>query len=255
VAFDAAGGAIAIWERQGSPIEGQLVGPARRRRANLKSEIVAAIRPAGGAFAAPQRVSDPRFDTGEPSLSVNASGQAAIVWVLNTKDDRYFRIGGAFRESGQAFGQPRFLTPARADATGASVALDDQGRSLFAWRLPVNRPDPELSAFRIVGSFGTAGTPTGRLRPLSGTLADYPEIAMTPSGQAVVSWVYNGSYGDLVQARRARTGGRFGPLLPISPRGGVDNLDTVIDDAGRATFVWTRDGRHTQRLEATTLAP
>jgi len=250
VAFDAAGDATAVWGRERSPVDAQ---PARRRRKTFNAEIVAATRPAGGSFGPAQVVSDPRFDTEEAVLSVNAAGGAAIVWSLNTKGDAHFRVGCAFRDPGQQFGPPRFFTPSRADASAASVFLDDAGRSLFTWRLPFDRPDPELSAFWIAAA---AMPPSGSLAParrLSGTRADFSQLAMTPAGAGVVSWVYNGSYGDLVQARRATSEGKFGPLLQISPRGTVDLLSTTIDSSGAVTFVWIRGSGVKLRLETATL--
>ena len=252
VAFDAAGEAIAVWKRSGSPTEAVAAKPRKTRR-RFFDEIIAAIRPPGGGFGQPQVVSDPRFDTGEPSLSVNASGQAALVWVLNTRNDAHFRVGGAFRQPGRPFARPHFFTPARDDATGASVALDDHGRALITWRIAYRKAPPGVSGFWIETAIRPPGGPVGHPVRLSGPWGDIGELAIGPSGRGLVSWIYHGRRTDLLQARAANTAGGFGPPIEISPRGELDNLDSTIDANGAVTFVWTRLGRRGERLETTTL--
>ena len=238
VAFDAAGGAVAVWTRNG-----------------VRNKVVAAVRAPGGAFGRPQVISDARFHSDEASLSVNSSGQAAVVWVLNTKNDAHFRVGGAFRAPGRAFGPPRFFTPARADATGASIALDDQGRALLTWRISNRKAPGGVSAFWIEVARRPPGGPIGRPVRASGARGEIGELAIAPSGRGRIAWIYHGRRGDLVQARTATTDGGLGPVTQISPRGSLDNLDSTIDASGAVTFVWTRLGKRGERLETTTTPP
>jgi hypothetical protein len=239
VEFDAAGNSVAVWSR--SSLEG-----ANRV---LNGAVVAAIRPRGGLFGPPRVVSDPRFDSSEPSLSVNAAGQAAIVWVSNTQGDKHFRLGSAFRQPGRAFGRPRFFTPSRADASGASVALDPRGGALITWRLSAAG-----AGFRIEAAARRPGGPVGRSVTLSGPGADGAQIARSPAGRFVVSWVYRGSHGDVVQARAATARGKYGRLIQVARRGSLDGLQSIVDDSGLATFAWRRSARGGERLEVTTRA-
>lgn len=259
VAFDAAGDAVAVWRREGSPEDVQLVAAGRakgRHRRKFKTEIVAARRPgAGAAFGRPQVVSDPRFDSAEASLSVNSRGQAAIAWVLNTPGDKHSRIGAAFRdEPGKRFGRPRFLTPDGRDSYGTSLALDEQDRALVVWTIEGDRPNVESGANQVVAAIRQPGGPLGQAVKLSDRHTGFPEMAMSPDGHAVVTWVRESRYGDLVQARRVTTAGAYGPITQISPRGYADELQAAVDDSGSALVTWLRDAHPGWRLEAATLA-
>jgi hypothetical protein len=234
LAFDARGNALAAWTRTGASL----------------NKVVTAIRPAGGSFGPAQVVSNPRFDSGEPSLSVNAAGSAALVWVSNTRNDAHFRVGGAFRKPSGRFGRPRFLTPTRADGVGASVALDARGRALITWIVDGDR-EPGVDTFLVRAAFRSRSGRLSSPKTISGPRADFNELAMDPAGHAVVAWVYHGHRNDVVQARRVTTAGRIGPLIRVSPRGLIDRLETLVDDAGSATFTWVRG----HGLETRTLPP
>jgi hypothetical protein len=252
VAFDAAGGAVAAWTREGSPLE----AVAARKPPRFENEVVAATRSAGAgaAFARPQVVSDPRFNSDEGSLSVNSSGQAAIAWVLNTRNDAHFRVGASFRDPGERFGPPQFLTPDGRDSCGASIALDDRGRALVVWAIPGAHPNMETSTTSVRAAVRPHGGPLGKPFKLSDRHAGFPEMAMDPDGHAVAAWVRESNHGFLVQARRVRTSGAYGQLATISPRGDVDDLATTVDEGGTGLVIWRRGGAH-QRIQAAAVAP
>jgi hypothetical protein len=252
VAFDATGGAVAAWVRSGSPIEAEFLRGARPKRRHFEDEVVTATRTPGGTFSHPQRNSDPRFNSSEPSLSVNSAGQAALAWVLNTKDDEHFRIGAAFREPGRRFGPPRFLTPDGRDSFGASIALDEQGRALLVWAITGAHRN---MTNRVLGAIRPPGGPLGTPIKLSDRYADFPATAATPDGRAVVMWVRHSRNGDLVQARRFTTSGALGPVTQLSRRGYFDELLASVDDSGAAVATWRGGGGNHERIQAGALAP
>jgi hypothetical protein len=240
VEFDAAGNSVAVWDRSSSEGANNRV---------LNGAVVVAIRPRGGLFGPPRVVSDPHFDSSEPSLSVNAAGQAAIVWVSNTQGDKHFRLGSVFRQPGRPFGRPRFFTPSREDASGVSVVLDRRGRALITWRR-----DAGGAGFRIEAAARPPGGPVGRPVALSGRWADDAQIARSPAGRFVVSWVYRRRHGDVVQARAATARGKYGRLIQVARLGSLDGLQSIVDDNGLATFAWRRSAKGGERLEVTTRA-
>jgi hypothetical protein len=255
VAFDAAGGALAVWSRDGSPIEAEPAAAGHAKRRRFETEIVAASRaPGAAAWLRPQVLSDPRFDSDEASVSVNSAGQAAVSWVLNTRGDKHFRVGAAFREPGKRFGPPRFLTPDGRDSYGQSIALDEQGRTLVVWTIEGVRPDQESDANQVVGAIRPPGGPLGKPVKLSDRHTGFPEMAMSPDGQALVTWIRESRKGFLVQARRVTTGGTYGPITPVSKRGYADDLDAIVDDDGSALVTWMTDAHPGLQLEAVGLA-
>jgi len=233
VAFDAVGDAIAVWVR--TP--------------HNKAEVVASMRPTGGSFGPPEVISDPRFDSDEPSLSVNAAGEAGVVWVQLTKNDAHFQVGGAFRTRGQPFGPPQLFTAARAEATGASVALDDQGAALLTWRIPYRKAGDGVNAFWIKVAHRPPGGPLSRAVRVGGPWTETGQLAVAPSGRGKIAWIYNGLRHDLVQARNVTTTGGVGPVRQISPFGTIGSLHLTIDDSAATTFAWTRRRHHLDRLE------
>lgn len=255
LAFDAAGGAVATWIRVGSPIKVEFLRGARPKRGRFEDEVVAATRSPGGGFGHPQRISDPRFNADEASLSVNSEGQAALAWVLNTKDDEHFRIGAAFREPDRPFGPARFLTPDGRDSFGASIALDEQGRALLVWAIVGAHPDMETETNRILGATRPPGGPLGKPIALSDRHAGFPATATALDGHAVVAWVRASRNGDLVQARRFTTSGAAGPVTQISRRGYSDTLETTIDPSGSAVMTWRGGGGNHERIQAAAFAP
>jgi hypothetical protein len=247
VAFDAKGGAVAVWTRES-------VG--RETGHDIPGQVVAAVRPPGGDFGRLHVVSPPRLDSGDPSLAVDPQGRAAIVWVSNTRGDKHFRIGAAFRRPGSdRFGTPRLLTPGRIDGVSPSVALDARGRGLITFTVRGDGP-PELNNVQIEMMFRSRSGRLSRPRPISGRRADFLyELTMNRDGRAIVSWIYQGRRSDVVQTRRVTTGGSVGRLRRVSPRGWIDDLRSTIDDRAVATLVWTRTAGRIDRVEAVTLAP
>jgi hypothetical protein len=242
VTFDAAGDAVAVWTRDCA--------------AKSRGQIVSSTRPAGASFGRPQTVSDPRFDSEEASLSVNAAGQAAIAWVLSTRNDEHIRIGAAFRDDpAKPFGHPRFLTPDGHDAFGPSIAIDEQGRSLAVWAIPGARGSNEdSSGFQTVAAVRAPGGPVGHRQTVSDGHADFPVLAMAPDGHAVIAWPRNSRNGDLVQERTASTAAAFGRIRSISPRGTIDGLQAHIADDHSVLIAWSRESGGRTSLEAVRLA-
>jgi hypothetical protein len=252
VAFDASGGEVAVWTREGVSY-GEAVGAGKR---DIPSRVVAAVRPPGGHFGPARVVSRPDRDSGDPSLSVNAHGRASLVWVSNTPGDKHFRVGSAFKAPGRSgFSKPRFLTPAHRDGFGPKAAIDRRGRTLITW-LVDGVPSADMDAFRVRVAFRSRSGKISRPRTISDRHADFHELAMDGSGQAVVSWVYHGRHADVVQARRLDTRRRVGPLHRVSARdGGIDDLVSTIDGTGAATLAWQRFAKHDDLVETVLLSP
>jgi hypothetical protein len=250
VAFDASGGEVAVWTRDGVSYADATAAGKR----DIPNRVVAAIRPPGGDFGPARVVSRADRDSDEASLSVNAHGRASIVWVSNTPGDKHFRVGSAFRAPGHMrFGKPRFLTPPHHDGFGARAAMDSRGRTLITW-LVNGDAQPGMSGFQVRAAVRSRSGHITRPRTISGRRADFNQLAMNAAGQAVVSWVYHRRHHDEVQARWLDTRRRVGPLRRVSARGGgFDDLVSTIDDAGSATLVWTHYGEPNDKVETVTL--
>ena len=239
VAFDAAGDAVVVWTRD---------GPSK-----TTSKIVVSTRPAAAAeFARPKIVSDPRVYSEEPSLSVNAAGQAALTWVSATRDLEHLRVSAAFRDDpSEPFGPPRVISSRKRDGFAPSLALDDQGRALVTWATPgIDEGSRVVSAVRSPG-----GPVRGRIAVSDGH-SGFPHVAVAPDGRGVLAWPRHSRNGDLVQARTASTTGGLDQTINYSPRGAIyEDVQLDIDDSGSAHLAWIRGAHHRDHLEVTLVNP
>jgi hypothetical protein len=112
VAIDPQGDAVAIWE-QGFE-NGEF--------------MQASIRPAGGAWQAPEDVSEPGQTT-EPDVALDASGNAIAVW------HRYqgHVIQSAVRPAGGAWQTPVNVTEVNEGTSQPRVASDRSGNAVAVW--------------------------------------------------------------------------------------------------------------------------
>lgn len=90
------------------------------------------VRPAGGRFGAPVAVSTPGEDADAARLAVNASGDAAIVWVASADGV----VDASIRRAGRVFGPEEQLSSYSVFTEGQApvIALDASGDVFAAWR-------------------------------------------------------------------------------------------------------------------------
>jgi hypothetical protein len=113
------GRAVAVWglfSRQGNP-----------------RGIAASVRPPGGAFATPQRISG-RNGGGIEVLAVNRCGHAVAVW----QSLRSFQLKANYLSTRHTFGPPERVSPPLSHDSLAlpQVAIDPSGRAVVAWSRP-----------------------------------------------------------------------------------------------------------------------
>jgi hypothetical protein len=123
---DAEGEAIAVWTQ------------AQTDEASFgeKSTIEYALRPAGGSFGPAKLLSAAGAQGEEPSLAVNAAGEAVAVW-LGAKGTE---IQYATRGPGGTFGAPQTFAPTgSASPDDPHAALDGRGDAIIVWDEGENR--------------------------------------------------------------------------------------------------------------------
>jgi hypothetical protein len=203
VAFDGVGNAIAVWSSG--------AGEAARIRYSL--------RPAGGDFGGAKTLPDPvgAFH-GFPSIAIAPDGRAVVGLerlVAGAREAGYAirPPGGDFAAAQPMKGDPGAGNPNRPP----TVAIDEAGGAIANW----TSTGPGGTAIRYAqldpGSDEFAATQT--LDPGGGA-----DLAMSPSGTAVMIWNTPGAVMDLRYAFRA-PGGPFGAPLtlpepdnPLGPR-------------------------------------
>jgi hypothetical protein len=188
VAMDAAGDAVAVWERF-----------------NGTNEIVeTASLAAGGGWSAPVPLSAAGQDASAQRVAMDANGGAVAVW------DRFngtnLIVEAASRPAGGSFGAPVPLSAAGQDAEEPRIAMSAGGDAVAAWER-FNGANWIVEAARRSGG-GAFSAPV----PLSvaGQDAEEPWVVMDAGGDAIAAWsLFNGT-NTIIQAR---VNDATGPLL------------------------------------------
>ncbi len=137
---------------------------------------------ATGAWAPFTRLSNPAVSSSEPTLALDAAGNAGAIWLAGGQ------IVSAFRTAGGAFSAPKPLSGATT-LKGEAVAASPNGDMMAAYVGASNGNDAIFSARRRTGTefgdvLGVAATPPG------GAVAqlDSPRIALDDQGNAFAVW-------------------------------------------------------------------
>jgi hypothetical protein len=150
-----------------------------------------------------------------------------------------------------AWTAPADLSAAGQNARSASLAANDAGDAVFAWRRFDGTND------RIQAQTRSAAGVLGAVQTLSvgGQPAFGNQVAIDGTGDAVVTWLRNNGTYDIAQARRVSAAGVLGPILNLAPTG-ADAIDphVAVDFAGNAVFTWRRWDGANDRVYTRTLS-
>lgn len=145
------------------------------------------------------------LDEVTPAVAFTADGDALIAWISPTPAGNGAANLSVFtRAAGQAaFGAPQVLSSATVNPAGATLAGGPGGRAVVAWfERPHGAKYPSLSIHAAVrGLGGGAFGPESQVNP-AGEVGLWPSAALTPTGDAVLTWIHNrdGSGGGQVEA-------------------------------------------------------
>jgi hypothetical protein len=221
VEVDGAGNAVAVWNRG----------------ADGDSIVQMASRPAGGSFGPAVDLSGPGRSF-SPQIDLNAGGAAVVVWsrVVTLGE---FVVQARTRAAGGSFGAPVDLSTGDGDLSQAGapqVALNDAGDAIVVWELFKGFSNSVIQAASRTagGAFGAAVDVSSP----SGEDARDAQVALSPSGDAVVVWSH---YNDFtIRYARRPAGADFTGALPfLTDSAGNSSGATVAMDAdGNALAVW-----------------
>jgi hypothetical protein len=223
VAMDRLGNAVAVWQRS----------------AGRDSVVQAAIRPAGGTWSEPQNLSEPDDVAFNADVAARAGKMTAVWTVLR---DRRTIIKSSSRTVGGSWAAAQTISGPVGGASGAVVAVDDQGEAVAAWRW-------SDGAFLVVQAAvrskeGVWSTPEVLSAP--GRSTSQPQVAMDAIGNALVAWLRNNGSWTAAQVASRPVGGTWEPVQNLAERGGgARRLDLAMNAKGDAAVIWVQG-----RLEA-----
>lgn len=164
IAVDEHGDAVAVWVRSG----GEAV-----------SAIEAAYRPAGGHFGAPAELSPQGADATQPSVAIDANGEAIVAWRNGTSIE-----AASIHPAGLLAGSET-ISGALAGARGApAVAIDAAGAGAVAWGAEGGgSANVELATRSPGGAFSApqeiASVPSG---------SPDPQVGLSAAGEVTLAW-------------------------------------------------------------------
>ncbi len=234
LAIDAAGEAVAVWER----------------RAHGSSVIQAASRPPGGTWSAPAVLSRKGQEVGEPEIAVDAAGRAVAVWQRSFRGDVI--VDSASRAPGGAWSRPVDISEKGGRAMVSQVAVDPDGTAIAVWQRFDGRNTVVQGASQP--SAGAWSRPVNL--SAGGQEALGPQVAVGAGGAAVAVWRHVSGFKVVVQSASRRPGGAWTKPVDVSRKGEEAFAPQVaIDSAGEAVAVWEQSGGDGYSVEAATRPP
>lgn len=235
VAADAQGDAVAVWLH----FDG------------ANARVQAAYRPAGGSFGPPQTLSTAGYEAREPRVTMNAAGEAILVWSLSSGLTEEIQVSSA--APGGTFGEPVDLTGFTSVASVPQVALDSHGDAIAVW------DDWDGANIRIQDDVRPAGAGFGTPQYLSpaGENADTPQVAFDSGGDALAVWRFDGSPASTVQGAYRPADGEFGTAQTVSAPSSqpAQSPQVAFDGQGDGVVAWQQSDGSELRVHASVRSP
>jgi hypothetical protein len=201
------------------------------------SAVVAAFRPAGGAWSGPVQISVTGENVFDPSVAVAGDGTAVAAW--GAFQGQTPLVEAAMRAPGQPFGPPLVLASGQT-VISVQPGIDGSGRATVAFS--------SLDAASVRHLFAVTGTAAGvapavALSPAGQDVAE-PALAVDAAGQAVATWSVASSDANANGAGIAIDAVTFAPAVGwsapavLETGSDVDNGAVAIDGHGTATAAW-----------------
>ncbi|MFN8121538.1 MAG: choice-of-anchor C family protein [Thermoleophilia bacterium] len=272
VGVDSAGNAVAVW----------------RQYNGANYEVYTASRPAGGSWGTPAALTTGAPDPQTVALAVGADGTAVAVW--DRYDGSNYRIYAAVRSSSGVWGTPAAISTAGSMALNPKVAIDATGNAVAAWeqggvqaarysggawgspqtvgstgadqpRVAMNATGETALVWRRSDGTNTrteAATRSGSgawsavsVISASGRDAQSPNVAVTPAGAMVATWIRSDGTNTLVQTSERPSGGAWGAGVSRSAAGQNATGPQIASHAdGGIVLTWTRYDGTAWRVQA-----
>ncbi|HET7053650.1 MAG TPA: PKD domain-containing protein [Solirubrobacterales bacterium] len=215
VAIDAAGNAIAVWQRF-----------------DLSHDVVqAAVRTACGDWSTPDEISAASDDARSPRIAMNAAGDAVAAWTILSSGG----IQAAARPAGGDWSAPEEVS---AEGGVPALCVDSSGNAFAIWSGPGSAEQILRAAMRPPG--GEWSGPED-LSAEAETFQSY-ELAANSAAGVIATWTRGvSSTSHEVQAAVRPPGGDWQAPKSLSATGEDSGLpDLAFDAAGDAIAIWGR---------------
>jgi hypothetical protein len=195
--------------------------------------IQAATRPAGGAWSGPATLSAPGVHAGEPSIAIDAAGDAVVAWQQTVGK---VMIEAATHAAGAStWSLARTLSDPLRESSDAQAAIDPRGDAVVAFKSQDGSGATVVDVAAEQGLGGEWGAPA----TVSPAGSDSPSLGMDAAGDAFLAWRVTGSSGQAVQLAQRPAGGDWSTPTNLSPAGVTAmEPDLAVDAKGDVAVIW-----------------
>ncbi|MBT0665421.1 hypothetical protein KI809_14025 [Geobacter pelophilus] len=221
VAIDASGNALAVWQQSDGT------------RYNIWSNRYNAVTGWGTAALIE---TDNLGDAFNPQVAIDTSGNAVAVW--HQSDGTHTNIWSNRYTAVTGWGTAALIeTDNAGNALIPKVAIDSFGNAVAVWY------QYDGSRSNIWSNRYTTGTGWGTAAPIETDNtgdADFPQVAVNASGNAVAVWRQHDGSRSNIYSNRYTVGTDWGTaaLIETDNAGGADSPKVAIDASGNAAAVW-----------------
>jgi hypothetical protein len=219
IALDASGNALAVWSQSDG----------------TRYNIWANRHAPGVGWGAATPIETDNGNAQYPQIALDTSGNALAVW--QQYDGTRYNIWASRYVVGTGWGIATLIeTDNAGNATTPQIALDASGNALAVWE------QYDGTRYNIWASRYVVGTGWGTVTLIEtdNGNAQYPQIALDTSGNALAVWQqYDGTRYN-IWANRYATGTGWGTAAPIEIEnaGGAFYPQIALDASGNALAVW-----------------
>jgi hypothetical protein len=219
VAIDAAGEAVAVWQRTDG----------------VHLIVQAASRAAGGPWGPAVDLSAAGEDSVEAQIAVDPAGDAIAVWESYVAPNEV--IQAAERPAGGAWQLPVDLSESTKEASLPAVAIDPAGDAVAVWEVLEGGSYVVQAADLMAGRAWQA--PVDLSTP--GHDSEEARAAIDPAGNAVAIWAYFDGTHYVVQSSTQNAGSTWQPAVELSAPGeDAFEPEVAVDPDGDAVASWSR---------------
>ncbi len=170
-----------------------------------------------------------------PQIAVDSNGNALAVW--RQSDGTRDNIWANRYVVGAGWGSAELIETDNGDAQSPQIAVDSNGNALAVWQQFDGARD-NIWANRYVAGAGWGAAEL--IETDNAGRAEYPQIAIDSSGNALAVWYqYDGSFFNIIANRYvAGTGWVTEELIETDNAGNAFDPQIAIDSNGNALAVW-----------------
>ena len=213
----------------------------------VDSRIQTRDRSAGGALGPVATLSPPGQTCSEPRVAVRPAGRKVFTWRCGGLGSQQVKL--RTRSATGVLGATQNISPASGSASSAQVVAAGNGNALAVW-LHYDGTLARVQARPL--SNGDVLGPIENISP-GGTDNDFPHVATTPGGKAVIVWQqYGSSFSEsVIKVRNRLPSGALSPVVSLTAPG-TQSVEpkAALDGAGDALVIWTLHDTPSARIQA-----